>query len=235
MHRDLLGQTLERPQGLQRPDQERGAVAVGRRRTVPKGTPRSRPPPSGARCPACPGPSGSYRPSRRRRGPSLCSTVDGYIRQPQADGSVVSGQRRPPQPLHHARLDPLVAPTAQEGARRAQAVGDPPVGAAEREDLNQLLEDRPVRDARSVAAQRVIDVSFGQQGAELSPNGLDEVWWHSGYGLLLLRREASDTPRTIEHPCPTYSRHAPYWRKLLFSASRSVELVRRLLETICTQ
>jgi hypothetical protein len=44
--------------------------------------------------------------------------------------------------------------------------------------LHELLEDHPVWDAWSVAAERMIHVALGQQGAELLPDGL--LWMYGG-------------------------------------------------------
>jgi hypothetical protein len=58
----------------------------------------------------------------------------------------------------------------------------------------------------TVAAERMnIRISFGQQGAELFPDWLDDVWWDGGHELAPSFREASDTPRMIEHLCPFYT------------------------------
>ena len=73
---------------------------------------------------------------------------------------------------------------------RARPVGDPPVGAAEHQDLDQLLEDHPVGDAGAVAPERVARQPLRYQGRELLPDGLDEVRWDGGHGQRLLRREA---------------------------------------------
>jgi hypothetical protein len=56
--------------------------------------------------------------------------------------------------FHDAGGDPLVAAATQR-AGRAGLVGDALVGAAEHQNLKQLVEHDPVRDARAVAAQRV--------------------------------------------------------------------------------
>src|SRR5215218_7671180 len=65
------------------------------------------------------------------------------LRELQADEAVVCLQADPPEPLHHSELDPLVAP-APKGALRAGRIGDPLVGAAEDQNLDQLLEDDPL-------------------------------------------------------------------------------------------
>jgi len=41
------------------------------------------------------------------------------------------------------------------------------VGAAEEQDLDQLLEEDPLRDAQAVASERMIGAVLGQQGFEL--------------------------------------------------------------------
>jgi len=48
------------------------------------------------------------------------------------------------------------------------------------------LEDHLVGDTGTVAAERMIHVVFGQQGAELLPDRLDDVWWYGGHGDTLL-------------------------------------------------
>src|SRR5215211_5312241 len=48
----------------------------------------------------------------------------------------------------------------------------------------------------------MVHLPVWQQGRELLPDGLDEVRSDHGHGDTLLRREASDTPRMIEHPVP---------------------------------
>jgi hypothetical protein len=72
--------------------------------------------------------------------------------------------------------------------------------------LHELLEDQPVGNAGAVAAERMnVRISIGQQGAELLPDGSDDVSWECGHRLTPSSREASDTPWMIEHPCPTYT------------------------------
>jgi hypothetical protein len=66
--------------------------------------------------------------------------------------------------------DPLVPAAAQRGGR-AGGVFDAAVAAAEDQDLEELVEDDPVGDARAVAAQRVMHLPGGQQGGELVPEG----------------------------------------------------------------
>ncbi len=49
-------------------------------------------------------------------------------------------------------------------------------------------------------------MTLGQQGFKLLPDRLDDVWWECGHGVYApLHREASDTPRMIEHPVPVYT------------------------------
>ncbi len=55
------------------------------------------------------------------------------------------------------------------------------VGTAEHQDLDQLLEDEPVGDARAVASERVVSVVVGKEGLELLPDRLDNIWWESGH------------------------------------------------------
>src|SRR5829696_2838509 len=61
---------------------------------------------------------------------------------------------------HRPDLDPLVAPIPQRGGR-TQLIGDPMVGTAEHQYLNQLLKYHSVGYARAVAAERMVDLSFG--------------------------------------------------------------------------
>ncbi len=76
-----------------------------------------------------------------------------------------------PEALHYPELDPPISLAAQ-GALRAEPIGDPLVGAAEHEDLDQLLEDDPVRDAGFVATARMVGLVLGQQSLELLEAGL---------------------------------------------------------------
>jgi hypothetical protein len=48
-------------------------------------------------------------------------------------------------------------------------VGDAAVAAAEDQDLDELVQDDPVRDASAVAAQRMGVISVRQQGGDLDP------------------------------------------------------------------
>ncbi len=73
-------------------------------------------------------------------------------------------------------------------AYTARCVGDPlVVGAAEHEDLDQLLEDDPVWDTSPVAAERMVGLVLGQQGLESLEDGLDEVRWERGHGAYSFR------------------------------------------------
>src|SRR5215212_3310457 len=109
------------------------------------------------------------------------AAIHRYLRKLQADEAVVSHKGDLPEPLHQSELYPFVAPPTQ-GALRAGTVGDPLVGAAEGQDLDQFLEDEPVGDARAVAAQRMSGLAFGQEDTKLLPDGLDDVCWECGHG-----------------------------------------------------
>jgi hypothetical protein len=54
-------------------------------------------------------------------------------------------------------------------------VGDAAVAAAEAQDLDVLVKDDPVGDARAVV-QRMGVVSVRQQGGELVPEGFEDRW-----------------------------------------------------------
>ena len=54
-------------------------------------------------------------------------------------------------------------------------VGDPLVGTAEDQNLNELLEDHPVGYAGIVAAQRMGLLPIGKQSGELVPDRVDEA------------------------------------------------------------
>jgi hypothetical protein len=69
-----------------------------------------------------------------------------------------------------------------------------------------------------VAAERMIHVAFGQQGVELLPDGLDDLWWECGHGEAPSHRRASRTPRMMKHSMPVYLRKM---RSLLVQALRS--------------
>ncbi len=111
------------------------------------------------------------------------AAIHGYdIGQFEADGPVVVGrQRHLPRSLHHhsEEVDPLVA-LASLAAQNVVSEhdcsrGDPPVSAAEHQDLNQLLEDHPVGYARLVVPEWVFYFPCWRQSGELLPDGLDEV------------------------------------------------------------
>jgi hypothetical protein len=100
----------------------------------------------------------------------------------QAEQSVVGGQHGQAQLLGDSGGDPFVAAAAQRG-RRAAVVGDAAVAAAEHQDLNELVEDDPVRDARTVAAERVGVVMGGQQRGELDPQRLEDGRWQGRHEI----------------------------------------------------
>jgi len=56
------------------------------------------------------------------------------------------------------------------------------IGAAEDQHLNQLLEDDPLGDARTVASERMVGAVLGKEGRKLLPDGLDEVRFECGHG-----------------------------------------------------
>src|SRR5215203_4913184 len=132
-------------------------------------------------------------------------SIDAHIGHLQADDPIVGFQSHPLQGVHHASLDPLVAPPTQRSGR-APLVGDPPIGATEYENLDELLEDYVIGNAGTMTAERMIHSSFGQQDAELFPDGFDDVRLECGHGGSPSNREASATPRMIEDPCPPYMR-----------------------------
>jgi len=68
------------------------------------------------------------------------------------------------------------------------------VGAAEDQDLDQLLENYPVGDARAVAAQRVVGAMLGKEGLKLSPDGLEKVRWECGHGACSFRSGSVRNP-----------------------------------------
>jgi len=90
--------------------------------------------------------------------------VDGDVPQGQADDPVIGLPRDHLQVREDPGLDPLVAAVPDRGGS-AGAVGDRRIGAAGPQDLDQFLEDDPVRDPRLVAAQRVRGVIDGRSGS----------------------------------------------------------------------
>ena len=64
-------------------------------------------------------------------------------------------------------------------------VGDPPVGAAEDQDLHQLLEDHPIGDAGAVAAERMVDPRSGRRASNCCQMGSMMYGWSAGTGMLL--------------------------------------------------
>jgi hypothetical protein len=98
------------------------------------------------------------------------------VLQLQAEQPVIGIKHRQAQLLGKAEGDPLVAAAAQ-GGRRAGLVGDAAVAAAKDQDLDELVEDDPVGDAAPVAAERVVDLTSGQQRGELDPQWLQDCRW----------------------------------------------------------
>jgi hypothetical protein len=97
------------------------------------------------------------------------------------------------------------------------ALAAAPVVTAEDETLNQLLEDQPVADARTVSAQRMIATSFGRQGTELLPDRLLLMYGGSaGIGFCSFTSGSSENSPMIEHLVPVYTQQRSLtWRKLL--------------------
>jgi hypothetical protein len=104
------------------------------------------------------------------------AAVHRQVLQLQPEQPVVGAQHRAAQPVGQAKADPLVAAAAQ-GGRRAGGIGAAAVAAANDQDLDELVEDDPVWDARAVAAQRVADGAGGHQGGELDPQWLQDRRW----------------------------------------------------------
>src|SRR5215211_3841798 len=109
------------------------------------------------------------------------ATIDGHLGRIEADDSIVGFTRHLLQIVHHPRFYPLVTPATQRGGR-ARLVGYPPVSAAEYQHLNELLEDHSIGYAGAMTAEGVVCLPGGQQGEELLPEGLDDVWWDGGHG-----------------------------------------------------
>ena len=72
----------------------------------------------------------------------------------KAEQAVVGAEDEQAQLLGNTKGDPLVA-TATQGGRWTGVVGNAAVAGAEDQDLDELVEDDPVGDARAVAAQRM--------------------------------------------------------------------------------
>src|SRR5215210_9201744 len=116
-----------------------------------------------------------------------------------------------PASIHSSRLGLRVVAEHDPSAIRQS------VGTAEDQYLEELLEDHPIRYTGPMAAQRMIRFSLGQQGTELLPDGIDNVWLDRGHGHTPSPREASRTPRMIGYTVSALQIEAlpPYWRKLL--------------------
>jgi hypothetical protein len=106
------------------------------------------------------------------------------VLQLQAVHPVVGGQCQAVELVGHPGGDPLVAAAAQ-GGRRAGAIGDAAVAAAEHQDLDELVEDDAVGDAGAVAAEQVVDLTGGQQRGDLDPEGFQERRWQGRHETLL--------------------------------------------------
>jgi hypothetical protein len=111
------------------------------------------------------------------------------VLQLQAEQPLVGAKHGQPQPVGNTQADPLIVAAAQRG-RRAGVIGDAALAAAERQNLDELVEDDPVGDARAVAAERVMELAGGQQGGELDPAP-------SGHIMAVAdRRSSGCAPRT---------------------------------------
>jgi hypothetical protein len=75
------------------------------------------------------------------------AAVPGEMGQLKAEHAVVGAQDEQAHLLGQDEGDPLVA-AAPQGGRRAGLVGDAAVAAAEDQDLDELVKDDPVGDAR---------------------------------------------------------------------------------------
>jgi hypothetical protein len=62
-------------------------------------------------------------------------------------------------------------------------VGDAAVATAEHQELDELVEHQPVRDAGTVAAERVGVVMGGQQRGELDPQRLEDGRWQGRHEI----------------------------------------------------
>jgi hypothetical protein len=56
-------------------------------------------------------------------------------------------------------------------------IGDAAIPTAEHQDLDELVEDDPVRDALAVAAERVVDLAGREQRGDLDPEGFQDGRW----------------------------------------------------------
>src|SRR5919107_1558326 len=138
------------------------------------------------------------------------AAVHGHIERIEANSSIICFPGKLFERVHRPLLDPLAAPATQRGGQTF-LISYPPVGTAEDQNLDELLEDYPIRHARPVAAKRMVHVSFRQKGRELFPDGLDDVWWHWGHGDALSPREASATPQMIEQAMSVYIFRCAYY------------------------
>src|SRR5215207_10914001 len=181
MHARPIRQLSERSQGVEGCLQQRRVVMIGRGDYGPKWDASRVHHRRAFDAPFCPIHRASSRFLAAARGLGEAA-VHRQVGQLEADETIVSFEGDLPEPLHQTILDPLVAPTTQR-ALRARLVGDPPVGASEHQNLNQLPEDHPVGDAGAVTAERMVRrPSLGQEGFKLLPDGLDDVWFKRGHG-----------------------------------------------------
>jgi hypothetical protein len=99
------------------------------------------------------------------------AAVHRQLLQFQTEQLVIGSQHLQAESFGHPGADPLV-PAAAQGGRRAGGVGDVAIPAAEHQHLDELVEDHPVSDAGPVAAERVTDLTGGQQRGDLDPEGV---------------------------------------------------------------
>jgi hypothetical protein len=99
--------------------------------------------------------------------------VDRDVGQVQAHEPVVGLQLDLPDPREDSGVDPLVAALTQRG-RRDPVVTRDAVGATEDQTGEELVEHDPVRDPPTMTAQRVGDLTVGDQRLELDPGWFEE-------------------------------------------------------------
>ena len=100
------------------------------------------------------------------------------------------------------------------------ALAAAPIVTAEDEARNQLLEDHPVADARTVSTQRMIAASFGRHGTELLPDGLLLMYGGStGMGFCSFTSGCSENSPMIERLVPVYTRQRSLTRRKLLKAN----------------
>ncbi len=113
-----------------------------------------------------------------------------WIGHVEADDPIIGFARHLLQIVHHPGLYPLIASATHHCGSRARLVGDWLVSAAEHQDLDELLEDHPIRYAGAMTAQGWFVCLEGNKARNCYQMGSMMYGGKAGTGHAPSRREA---------------------------------------------